>query len=246
MSSSGLREEYVPLHGGSLWTAREGEGPPLLLVPGGPGCCDYLGPVAEMVQDVATVVRYEPRGCGRSTPQGRFDLDECVEDVEALRAHFGWQSWSVFGHSWGANLGLLYAMRAPARVRALVYASGNGVQHDRDWHACYAASRDEEAHPEWLFEPNDEVNHLLNVAWRDYVKRPSLLREIADLALPVLCLYGEHDIRPAWPVRQLAQLVPGARFEWIEGAAHFPWTERPERVRALLRGFLAGLRAEDG
>ncbi len=28
---------------------------------GGPGCCDYWGPVAAMMDDVAQVIRYEQR-----------------------------------------------------------------------------------------------------------------------------------------------------------------------------------------
>ena len=42
---------------------------------GGPGCDDYLGPVAEMIDDLCQVIRFEPRGCGRSDWDGNYDID---------------------------------------------------------------------------------------------------------------------------------------------------------------------------
>ena len=37
----------------------------MLMFNGGPGCDDYLGLVAEMIDDMCRVIRFEPRGCGR-------------------------------------------------------------------------------------------------------------------------------------------------------------------------------------
>jgi proline iminopeptidase len=38
---------------------------PMVFVHGGPGMWDYLGPVAEMVEDLITTHRFHQRGCGR-------------------------------------------------------------------------------------------------------------------------------------------------------------------------------------
>ncbi|WP_242066336.1 alpha/beta fold hydrolase [Brevibacillus laterosporus] len=61
-------EQYIRLDQSSLslWTKREGGGIPILLCSGGPGCCDYLEPVADMLSDLAQVIRFDQRGCGRS------------------------------------------------------------------------------------------------------------------------------------------------------------------------------------
>ena len=113
--------------GARLWTATSGAGPPLVLCHGGPGMADYLGPVAALVDDLATVHRFDQRGAGRSTVSGPYAAGRFVADLEALRVRFGHGRWLVGGHSWGATLALRYAFAHPGRVEALVYLSGTGV-----------------------------------------------------------------------------------------------------------------------
>lgn len=59
--------EIVNVPGSALWTACQGHGPALVCCHGGPGLWDYLEPVAAMVDDLATVYRYDQRSCGRSS-----------------------------------------------------------------------------------------------------------------------------------------------------------------------------------
>ena len=92
------------MNGVSLWTATQGSGPPAVLCHGGPGIYDYLEPVAAMIHDLATVHRYDQRGCGRSQDEPPCDVATFVADLDALRAHGGYESWTVIGHSWGAFL----------------------------------------------------------------------------------------------------------------------------------------------
>jgi proline iminopeptidase len=37
----------------------------------------------------------------------------------------------------------------------------------------------------------------------------------------------QHDIRPPWPLRQLAALVPHGGFEEVPGVAHNLWATDP-------------------
>ncbi|MDP9359378.1 MAG: alpha/beta hydrolase [Chloroflexota bacterium] len=131
--------EYVGVSGAELWTSRQGCGPALVLCHGGPGMWDYLGPVAEMVDDLATVYRYDQRGCGRSSGGPPFDVATAVADLEELREHWRLPRWVVAGHSWGATLALAYCLTHPDRATALVYISGTGI--DPSWHAEYKANQ---------------------------------------------------------------------------------------------------------
>lgn len=131
--------EVVSVAGCALWTARQGNGPALVCCHGGPGLWDYLEPVAEMLNDLVTVYRYDQRSCGRSTGGPPYDVATAVADLDALRDHWGLRQWIVLGHSWGATLALAYALAHPARVRGLIYLSGTGV--DASWHAEYRANR---------------------------------------------------------------------------------------------------------
>ena len=132
-------EQQITLNGVSLWTAIQGSGPPVVLCHGGPGLYDYLEPVAAMIDDFATVHRYDQRGCGRSQDKPPYDIATFVADLDAFRAHWGYDSWTVMGHSWGAELALMYALRHRERVGRLVYLSGTGV--DPAWHAEYRRNR---------------------------------------------------------------------------------------------------------
>jgi len=83
-----------------------------------------------------------------------------------------------------------------------------------------------------------EVNKQLNRSWKSYIQKPTLLKEISKLEIPALFVYGPKDIRPSWPVEQVAHLMPDARFESIEGAEHVIWFSRPNDLRSLLRNFV--------
>lgn len=138
-------EEFVTANGAALWTATQGAGPPVVLCHGGPGIYDYLEPVAAMIDHLATVYRYDQRGCGRSEQREPYDIATFVEDLDALRAQWGHDAWTVIGHSWGATLALLYAVRYPERTERLVYISGTGI--DPAWHRDYRRAREAKLQP---------------------------------------------------------------------------------------------------
>lgn len=283
-------EEYVRVGGAALWTARQGDGPALVLCHGGPGLWDYLAPVAALVDDLATVYRYDQRACGRSSGGPPYDVATAVADLDALRAHWGLRDWVVAGHSWGATLALAYCLQHPTRARALVYIAGTGT--DPAWHAEYKANRAARLGPdgrrqladlearlaraegaEWAvldrelcalvwatdfgdrararelarqlfvaeFHPNYEVNRLLGKDGRRWAESDELPARLGALHLPALVVHGEADPRPAWAARKLAGLLPCTQHQIIPEVGHLPWLERPDRVAATLRQFLAAL-----
>ena len=78
-------DRYVRSGTARLWATSSGRGTPLLLFNGGPGCDDYLAPVAEMIDDLCQIIRFEPRGCGRSDWDGNYGVETLVSDAEAIR-----------------------------------------------------------------------------------------------------------------------------------------------------------------
>ena len=82
-----MTEQFVSSDGARLWTIAQGSGVPIVLCKGGPGCCDYLAPVAAMLNDLAQVIRFEARGCGRSDGQPPYTIETCLADLEAIRQH---------------------------------------------------------------------------------------------------------------------------------------------------------------
>lgn len=244
MLASGVLETSVQHGEVSLWTSSQGSGVPVLLCNGGPGCCDYLAPVAAMLEDSAHVIRFEERGCGRSSPLPPYEVLLSVADMEAIRAFYGVDAWVVAGHSWGCDLALAYALGHPDRTLGLVGISGGRVVDDRSWHEAYAYGRDHigEALPEMAYPFNAEVNEQMNASWKAYIRSPSLLRRIAGLTMPALFVYGGADIRPSWPTEQLAELLPRGRFELVPEAEHLIWATHSGELRELLRAFIQELK----
>ncbi|HEV8429900.1 MAG TPA: alpha/beta hydrolase [Pyrinomonadaceae bacterium] len=232
-------ETFVDSNGVSIWTTRNRTaGIPVLLCNGGAGCCDYLEPVANLIDDIAHVIRFEQRGCGRSDSEQPYDIETCLFDMEIIRKHYGIDRWIVGGHSWGADLALIYALEHPTKVARLICLSGGRIHNDREWHNEYERRKNTERLPEFKYPPNPEVNRQLNQSWKNYIQRPDLLRKISELKIPALFVYGGRDIRPSWPVEQVANLIPNAHFEMIDGAEHVIWFSHENELKVLLRGFL--------
>lgn len=235
-----MTEQFVLSDGAWLWTVAAGSGIPVVLCNGGPGCCDYLAPVAAMLDDIAQVIRFEGRGCGRSDACPPYSIETCLADLEAVRRYYGIERWIVSGHSAGADLALMYALAYPERVLGCICISGGRMHNDREWHRIYSERRDQglETRPPFEYPPNMEVNAQVNRSWKAYIQRPSLLRELGHLDVPALFVYGDQDIRPSWPIEQIAQLLPDASFHMIAGADHHPWVTDAEAMRAPLRAFV--------
>jgi proline iminopeptidase len=229
------RERFVDAGGARLWTVTAGAGPAVLLFNGGPGCDDYLGPVADMMSRSCQVIRFEPRGCGRSTWDGKYDLGTLLDDAEAIREACGVERWILVGHSAGVDTALAYALRHRARVTGLIGLAGGRLVNDREWHRAYDEQREargEDKGP--AFHSDPAVNVVGNREWKAYIQRPDLFREVADLDLPCVFINAGNDIRPSWPTRQLARLLPRGKYVEIAGAEHYLWLTHGESLETEL------------
>ncbi|SDK16861.1 alpha/beta fold hydrolase [Streptomyces indicus] len=100
----------------------QGSGPPLICLPGGMQAAAYLGDLGGLARH-RQVITLDLRGTGDSAaPEdpGTYRCDRLVDDVEALRAHLGLETFDLLGHCAGANLAVLYATRHPGRVARLL------------------------------------------------------------------------------------------------------------------------------
>lgn len=141
MNESHTGKLEVP--GAALHYEVVGEGPVLLLIPGGPADAGAFAPIRSELSGRYTVVTYDPRGLSRSpledgpqnTSVGTF-ADDAWRLIEAV----GGGPAYVFGSSGGALVGLELALRSPDQVRALVAHEPplTRVLDDADEHARFA------------------------------------------------------------------------------------------------------------
>lgn len=223
-----------------LWTAVEGQGYPLILISGGPGCADYMGQVSSLINDSVQVIRFDPRGCGRSGNSMEYDLSVAISDIEDIRKEYNIEKWIVAGHSWGADLALAYTLKYSKYVKGLIYMSGTGIQNDIDWKEAYRKGKEDnlETVPLFEFPHNKEVNRSLLISWRKFIKTPRLLMEISKIETKALFISGSKDIRPSWPVEQVYHLVNNSKYEVLEGAGHYLWMTHGEKLEELIKGYL--------
>jgi parallel beta-helix repeat protein len=103
----------------------EGSGPDTVVVlHGGPALgLAYLAPDLEPLGREHTLLFYDQRGVGRSWSERDVDLsvDRHIEDLEALRSHFGIGRLRLAGHSWGAMLAARYAAAYPEHVERMLF-----------------------------------------------------------------------------------------------------------------------------
>jgi proline iminopeptidase len=135
-----MEREIVTDDGARLWSTGPDvvAGVPVVFSHGGPGLWDEGGDVvAGMLDGVASVVRWDQRGGGRSTDAPKtFTIRRFIADLDAVRAGWGLDRCVVAGHSWGAGLSLRYALAHQDRVDALVYLSGT----DLGWRSTHRAT----------------------------------------------------------------------------------------------------------
>lgn len=139
-ASNGGLDQWVMIRGESA------ANPLLIWLHGGPGFPEmslFRCFNAPLERDF-TVVYWEQRGTDKSfdrrIPKSSMTVEQFLTDldelVDAMRKRFGKDRVTIYGHSWGSALGVLYAARFPSKVSA--YA---GTGQIGDWPAseliCY-------------------------------------------------------------------------------------------------------------
>jgi pimeloyl-ACP methyl ester carboxylesterase len=154
-----------------------GNGPVLMCHPGGPGFSSlYFGDLAGLWEKY-TLIMLNPRGTGGSDRPGdkrAYQIDDYVDDVEAVREHLGLERFVFLGHSHGGMVGQAYAAKHPGRVRKLVLAStlarfgpeneaamhaGMELRSHQPWYADAVAALDEEQAIE--FQTDEEMGEIV-------------------------------------------------------------------------------------
>ena len=124
---------WVELGGLPQWVMIRGENitnPVLILLHGGPGMSEtslFRGFNA-VLEKSYTVVYWDQRGAGKSfdpaTPRASMTVEQLLADLDQLVAfvckRLGKDKVTLLGHSWGSQLGCLYAARFPDKVAVYV------------------------------------------------------------------------------------------------------------------------------
>jgi 3-oxoadipate enol-lactonase len=239
-------------------------GVPVLLLHELGGSSESWRAVIPLLTADRRVIAPDLRCAGRSEkPPGAFDLADAADDLDRLLAALSPASAvDVIGAALGSLVGALLAIRHPGRVRRLMMCAVapdmagptraylaervdkvrtigmRGVAEASLANSFPATHPAERAAYRAIYLGNDPAAYAeLSLALARLQMTPT---DWAAIRAPVLVASGAHDF--LWPPeigRQVASLVPGARFEVMEDAGHFPHLQAPETLVGLARTFLA-------
>lgn len=132
------------------------DGLPVVFIHGGPGAACETYHRQFFNPEIYRIILFDQRGCGQSTPHASLHgntTQALVSDLEVIRTTLGIDRWIVFGGSWGATLGLVYAETHPERVLGLILR-GIFLCRPRDIH--------------WFYQ--EGASFLLPDHWQDFLK----------------------------------------------------------------------------
>ncbi|XP_037076368.1 serine hydrolase-like protein [Pollicipes pollicipes] len=121
---SSIREVQIPVPWGHIAGRESGptDGRPLLMLHGWLDNCGTFDAVQQHLPQTYRCVNIDLPGHGLSShmPVGStYSLMQGVLFIRLVRDHFGWQRFSLMGHSMGSGMSMLYAATFPEDVESL-------------------------------------------------------------------------------------------------------------------------------
>jgi len=117
----------------------------------------------------------------------------------------------------------------PSKVAALKWHDQAHAKRD------FAAMSEEEVS---IYARN--IESFARFCWDPYMHNPKLKIRLHRVKSPTLVLWGENDgVAKAELGKALASEIPGAKFDTIAAAGHYPQIERSDAVLAKIEAFLA-------
>src|SRR6266567_1185733 len=241
-----MDQTTVELNGVRIYTRRVGDGPPVVVLHGGPGAHhDYLLPQYDRLALGRTLLYYDQRGGGRSPVPRDAPVGwrEHVADLEALRDHWSLERVTLLGYSWGGLLAVLYALEYPARIDRLALVSSAPLtaawRDEFDRRLAFALSVAGYFHdPSHAREmtPFRVTARTQQAVWQSlgsYDLRARVSQTFPDGTAPrALLLHGIYDPMPLESARETAALLSTGVIQLATG--HAPHVEATaDFVRAL-------------
>lgn len=187
--------------------------------------------------------------------------------VAALLTELGWATATVAGTSLGGWFALEAALAAPGRVSALVLCDPAGLHVPQDYlmrlfvegHAADGAPHLSEAMAAALPAEERDVAQLpaalagatlgpfaqqlaaaTRCGWHPALANPELLWRLPRVRCPVTILWGGRDpLIPLAHGRAMAEALPLARLDVLDGVGHLPPVDAPQQVAAAMREAVA-------
>lgn len=192
------------------------------------------------------------------TSKVEANLDALTDYVHAFVLHKRLERAVLIGNSLGGHLALLYALRHPHRVEAMVltgssglFEAGMGMGFVKRGDYGFIRERVEFTfyHPqtaskELVDEVFDIVNNrlyamrILNIA--RHAQRMNLREELRKVTARTCLIWGLNDnITPAYVAHEFHRRMPNAELHFVDHCGHAAMMEQPAVFNGILSEFLA-------
>ena len=216
-----------------------GSGPPLILLHGNAERLSYFKYQFDFFASHYRVIAIDTRGHGAS-PRGEaaFTLSQFADDLKCFLDRLGISKTRLLGFSDGGNIALLFALRFPDMVEALILNGANlnpwGVKLSVQLPVCMGYGL---ASVIALFDRHAAAKRdMLGLM----VHQPNIrTSELAALDMPVLVIAGSRDMIRESHTRKIARSIPGAQLCMIEGD-HFIARRKSDVFNRKVLKFLQG------
>ncbi len=168
------------------------------------------------------VITVSPRGTGNSGwVEGTMNFETMAEDLVKLLDYLKIDKTHIFGFSDGGNLGFVFTLAHQDRVKSLVVMGSNintwgtntfdQIQITYQYIVlCVEA---------WI--KGDEETKIRRDIKGMMVGQPSLtFKDISAIKVPVLNIYGEHDMIQRWHSKMITRSIEGAEELMVIGGGH--------------------------
>jgi pimeloyl-ACP methyl ester carboxylesterase len=260
------RPGWVSVHGVTLELLERGQGRPILWIHGEDGL-DPSAPFIDLLAAHGRVVAPSHPGFGHSPDANNIDsVDDLAYLYLDLLAERNLRDVLVIGSSLGGWIAAEMAVKSSERFGGLVLVAPLGIKvgdrETRDIPDIFALPPDEVTRLQYrdparaALDPTKLSDDQLTViarnreatalyAWEPYFHNPKLKRWLHRVGVPTLLLWGADDrfVTAAYYGAAYRAAIPGARFETIDGAGHFPHIEEPRAFAERVRGFLTERKA---
>ena len=198
-------------------------GRPLLLLPPNGGDMHSLdGSVLPGLAEHFRVITVSPRGTGNSDwVEGTMNFETMANDLVKILDYLNIDKVDIFGFSDGGNLGFVFTVNHQERVNSLVAMGSNintrgtntfdQIQITYQWIIlCIEA---------WLYD-DPEIARRRDIKGM-MVGQPKLtFDDLATIKVPVLNIYGEHDMIKRRHSEKITESIEGAQGLMVVGGGH--------------------------
>lgn len=248
------KETHIRIEQGFQYI-EEGEGPVLLLLHGLFGALSNFQAILDRFSSryrvLIPLIPISEKSQVKASVDGFTDF---IEDFVRFKAL---EEMTLIGNSLGGHIALVYTLRHPAKVKALVltgssglFESGMGNGFPR--RSSYEYVQERVAYT--FYSPDivnkqlvDDVYGIVNDNYKTLrvlkvarsAQRHNMRNDLAKIFAPTLLIWGLNDnITPPRVAHEFDKLIPNTELRFIDECGHAPMMEHPLTFNQILDKFL--------